>query len=132
MRFPGKTLLALAASLAAASPIEKREVGGILICTGPNATGTCTHEVYELDKCHNMTVGYANNASTFAPDGEAFLCYPYIMPCGGICTSPTGCTFGAVSFDYEHKYNLSAIGWDHYIASFECHLNSTVTSGVVG
>lgn len=37
-----------------------------------------------------MTAGYANNASTFAPDGEAFLCYPYIMPCGGICTSPTG------------------------------------------
>ena len=52
------------------------------------------------------------------------------MPCGGICTSPTGCTFGAVSFDYVNKYNLSEIGWDHYIASFECHLNTT-DSGVV-
>jgi hypothetical protein len=51
------------------------------------------------------------------------------MPCGSICTSPTGCTFGAVSFDYENKYNLSVIGWDHYIASFECHRNITASSG---
>ena len=50
------------------------------------------------------------------------------MPCGGICTSPTGCTFGAVDFGYANKYNLSAIGWDHYIASFDCHLKTPTTS----
>ncbi len=47
------------------------------------------------------------------------------MACGGICTSPTGCTFGAVSYDYQNKYNLSAIGWDKCITSFEYHLNQT-------
>lgn len=45
--------------------------------------------------------------------------------CGGICTSPTGCTFGAVTYDYKNKFNLTAIGWDKYISSFECHLNET-------
>lgn len=39
--------------------------------------------------------------------------------------SPTGCTFGAVSYDYENKFNLTKIGWNEYIESFECHLNRT-------
>lgn len=47
------------------------------------------------------------------------------MECGGICMSPTGCTMGAVSSDYEHKYNLTEVGWNKYITSFECHLNKT-------
>ncbi|RKU41025.1 hypothetical protein DL546_002237 [Coniochaeta pulveracea] len=130
MQFLITTILALAA-FTTAQPVQKRELGGILICNGPNATGNCTHEVYTLDTCHNLTTEYSQKTNTFAPDGEAFLCYPHPAPCGSICMSPTGCTFGAVSFDYEHKYNLSAIGWDHLIASFECHLNSTV-SGLHG
>jgi len=78
-----------------------------------------------METCYNMTTGFYQNASTFAPDGDDFYCYPYIMPCDGLCTSPTGCTFGAIDFNYENKYNLSVIGWDRYIASFRCHLNTT-------
>ncbi|KAK3944291.1 hypothetical protein QBC46DRAFT_404548 [Diplogelasinospora grovesii] len=124
------SITAVVLSLAALSqqkPIQKREVGGVLICNGPNATGSCTYAVYQMDTCYNMTAPYYQNAATFAPDGEAFYCYPYMMPCGGICTSPEGCTLGAVDFGYEHKYNLTAVGWDKYIASFECHLNNTQT-----
>lgn len=51
------------------------------------------------------------------------------MECGGICRSPTGCTLGSVSFDYPHKFNLTAVGWNKYITSFECHLNQTQAGG---
>ena len=50
------------------------------------------------------------------------------MRCGEICTSPTGCTFGAVSSNYANKNDLGAIGWDKLISSFECHLNQTTSS----
>ncbi|KAL6356087.1 hypothetical protein LRP88_09675 [Fusarium phalaenopsidis] len=94
----------VSASAVSASPIHKRELGGVLMCTGANATGTCHYE----------------NVKTFAPDGENFACYPRVYDCGGICKSPTGCTFGKVDFNYEHKYNLSAIGWDTLFQSFDC------------
>ncbi|KIH90576.1 hypothetical protein SPBR_01100 [Sporothrix brasiliensis 5110] len=116
-----------AATLAAASPIAKREAGGILLCTGANATGTCNHSVYPLDTCVNITTPFLGNTNTFAPDGEAFACYPYGMPCGGICTSPEGCTLGAIDFDYEHKYNLSAVSWAG-VASFRCFTKTTTTT----
>jgi hypothetical protein len=32
---------------------------------------------------------------------------------------------GAVSFDYEHKFNMTAVGWNKYLTSFECHRNQT-------
>ncbi|KAK3301569.1 uncharacterized protein B0T15DRAFT_316353 [Chaetomium strumarium] len=97
----------------------------VLICNEANAKGHCEYAVYELEKCYNLPAGLINNAATFAPDGEAFYCYPYIMECGGICRSPTGCTMGAVSFDYPHKFNLTAVGWNKYITSFDCHRNTT-------
>lgn len=97
----------------------------ILICTGPSATGSCAHETYELDACHNLTAPYAGDAATFAPDGEDFYCYPYLMACGGICRSPEGCTYGAVSFNTTAKFNLTAAGgWNELIESFECHAGS--------
>lgn len=49
------------------------------------------------------------------------------MECGGICMSPEGCTLGAVSFDYQHKFNLTEISWDKSIRSFDCHSNATTT-----
>jgi hypothetical protein len=79
--------------------------------------------VYELETCHQLPEPYHKNANTFAPDGEDFSCFPRITDCDQICQSPTGCTFGAVTFDYEHKFNLSAIQWDVNIASFDCILN---------
>ncbi|KAJ9152153.1 hypothetical protein NKR23_g2907 [Pleurostoma richardsiae] len=122
MQFSAYVTVIVAACLAAASPIHhKRAVGGILMCTGANQTGTCSYNVYPVDTCINMTAPYYQNAATFAPDGEEFYCYPYIMPCGGICTSPTGCTFGAVSYNSTRKENLTSIGWNKYISSFECH-----------
>ncbi|KAH7272861.1 hypothetical protein FSOLCH5_003152 [Fusarium solani] len=110
----------VSASAVSASPIHKRELGGVLMCTGANATGTCHYEVYKLEKCHQLPPPFYKNVKTFAPDGENFACYPRVYDCGGICKSPTGCTFGKVDFNYEHKYNISAIGWDTLFQSFDC------------
>ncbi|KAK4151776.1 hypothetical protein C8A00DRAFT_16867 [Chaetomidium leptoderma] len=112
------------ACLAQTSPVpsgDRHELGGVLICNDPNGQGHCEYAVYELEKCYNLPPALINNAATFAPDDAAFYCYPYIMECGGICRSPSGCTLGSVSFDYEHKFNLTEIGWNEYITSFECH-----------
>ncbi|CAK7269673.1 hypothetical protein SEPCBS57363_003720 [Sporothrix epigloea] len=119
------TILA-AAAVATASPITKREPGGLLLCTGANSTGTCQYNVYPLDSCINITTPFTGSTNTFAPDGEAFACYPYAMPCGSICTSPEGCTLGAIDFNYEHKYNLSAVSWAA-VASFRCFTKNTIT-----
>ncbi|KAK1750698.1 hypothetical protein QBC47DRAFT_406755 [Echria macrotheca] len=108
-------------------PVEKRELGGVLICNGANSTGVCEHKVYELDVCHDLEAPLFQNSSTFAPDGEGFYCYPYATKCDGICTSPTGCTLGAVSFAYQYKFDLSQIGWDKGISSFECRRNETTS-----
>ncbi|EPE03475.1 hypothetical protein F503_06648 [Ophiostoma piceae UAMH 11346] len=116
----------LAAVLAVASPIQKRDVGGVLICSGANATGTCEHNVYKIDSCNNITTPFNGSTLTFAPDGEAFFCYPYAMKCGGICTSPEGCTLGAVDFSYPHKFNMSEVSWSN-IKSFSCHLKSSAS-----
>ncbi len=48
------------------------------------------------------------------------------MKCGGVCMSPSGCTMGAVSWNYDHKFNLTAVGWNKYITSFECHRDEPV------
>lgn len=96
-----------------------------MLCTGANATGHCTHETYELQKCHQLPAPFYTNTSTFAPDGEDFFCWPRIYNCGDPCFSPTGCTFGRVDFNYEHKYNLTAIGWNTLIRSFDCQQKTT-------
>lgn len=90
------------------------------MCTGANATGTCSYDVYPLNKCNQLSAPFFENTKTFAPDGEAFQCYPRLFDCDGICKSPTGCTFGAVDFDYENKYDLGALKWDNLIRSFDC------------
>ncbi|EOO04091.1 hypothetical protein UCRPA7_377 [Phaeoacremonium minimum UCRPA7] len=125
MKFSTVLTAITSASLAAAKPISKRELGGVLLCTGANATGTCEHVVYPLETCVNVTAPFYQNAATFAPDGEEFFCYPYIMPCGGLCTSPTGCTMGPVDFTYKNKFNMSVTGWDHYLSSVTCHQGPT-------
>ncbi|KAK4092647.1 hypothetical protein Purlil1_3268 [Purpureocillium lilacinum] len=123
MRFFSFVTAVVASAIAVgASPVEKRAVGGVLLCTGPNSTGICSYKVYELKKCHQLKAPFRVNTTTFAPDGEDFVCFPRAYDCGGLCTSPTGCTFGGVDFNYEHKYNLSAIGWGKSVASFDCQL----------
>lgn len=69
-----------------------------------------------------MTSEFSGNAATFAPDDGEFYCLPYLIACGGICRSPTGCTPGAISYGSSDKYNLTAVGggWDRLITSFEC------------
>ncbi|KAJ4268752.1 hypothetical protein NW762_002820 [Fusarium torreyae] len=110
-----------------ASPM-KREVGGVLICTGANQTGTCNYQVYDLDKCHQLPKPYYLNTSTFAPDGENFECFPRTTGCKDICKSPTGCTFGAVDFNYKNKFNLTAIKWNNLFSSFDCSLKKKDSS----
>ncbi|KAI2613032.1 uncharacterized protein GGS25DRAFT_147201 [Hypoxylon fragiforme] len=124
------TIVNLAAAAACVSafphvPLAKREIGGILICNGANATGACHYEVYSLEVCHNMPDGFSGNTKTFAPDGDNFYCWPRVGQCEEICTSPTGCTFGAVDFNTPVKWDLSTIQWDHLLESFSCVLNQT-------
>ena len=77
-----------------------------------------------MKKCHDLKAPYLENINTFAPDGEAFQCYPRVTACDGICMSPTGCTFGAVDFNYTHKYDLSAIKWNKIFKSFDCSVKT--------
>ncbi|KAI1078351.1 hypothetical protein F5B20DRAFT_225883 [Whalleya microplaca] len=119
------SLLAAAASVSGRPAVGKRDVGGILICNGANATGACHYEVYSMEECHEMPDGFSGNAKTFAPDGDGFFCWPHPGHCGEICTSPTGCTFGAVDFNSAVKWDLSTIQWDKLIEHFDCQLNST-------
>ncbi|OTA08033.1 SSCRP protein [Trichoderma parareesei] len=129
MKFSSIVTAIVSSAIAVSStPIHKREIGGVLLCTGANATGTCNYSVYALDTCHQLPAPFHHNTSTFAPDGEAFECFPRIGDCGSICTSPTGCTFGAVDFDYAHKFDLGAIQWNTLISSFDCSLKRTATT----
>ncbi|POR35650.1 hypothetical protein TPAR_04161 [Tolypocladium paradoxum] len=120
MKFSALVAAAISATVVSASPVEKRQLGGVLMCTGPNATGKCTYKVYKMNKCQQLKAPFYHSINTFAPDGEDFYCNPRVIDCGGICRSPTGCTFGDVDFNYEHKYNLSAISWDVLFSSFDC------------
>lgn len=124
------SVLAAAVSVSAAptANIAKREIGGILICQGVNATGPCHYDKYTMDECHDLPSNLAGNASTFAPDGDGFYCNPTVGRCSDICTSPTGCTFGNVNFYTPVKYDLTSIKWQNLIQSFRCHLNTTSTS----
>ncbi|KAF4121143.1 hypothetical protein GMORB2_2105 [Geosmithia morbida] len=116
------TIISAVVSTATAGPIfSKRGLGGVTICTGANHTGTCDYQVYTLNgTCHQLPEPYAGNVKTFAPDDAAFQCYPRTYNCGGNCTSPTGCTFGAVDYGYANKNDLSVINWDHLFRSFDC------------
>lgn len=100
----------------------------LLICTGANSTGTCTHEVYTLNKCHQLSEPFLRNVTTFAPDGEHFNCYPRTTGCNDTCMSPTGCTIGAIDFNYEYKFNFSRVGWPKLFNSFDCSLRKTTGS----
>lgn len=92
----------------------------LLLCTGPNRTGACKHQVYRLATCVQLEAPYLRNTSTFEPDAAAFSCFPRVTDCGAVCRSPTGCTFGAVNSTYKHKLDLGAIRWNTLIASFDC------------
>ncbi|KAH9898948.1 hypothetical protein F4778DRAFT_178343 [Xylariomycetidae sp. FL2044] len=123
--------LVIAATWATAFPrrhMAKREVGGVTICSGANATGTCHYEVYSMNECHDLPAELSGDARTFAPDNSGFFCYPHVGSCADICTSPTGCTFGAVDYYNPVKSDLATIQWDHLIQSFDCHLNVTTTA----
>lgn len=105
---------------------ENTDLIQVLICTGANATGQCIYKKYELDHCYDLEPPFAQNSATFAPDGEDFFCYPRTGKCSDICTSPTGCTFGPVDFNFEHKFNLTANGgWNAYIGHFDCKAKKT-------
>lgn len=140
-----------AASISAAPILKERAVGGVswlssllyrpslfcgidisspqlLICTGANSTGTCTHEVYTLNKCHQLSEPFLRNVTTFAPDGEHFNCYPRTTGCNDTCTSPTGCTLGPIDFNYEYKFNFTRVGWPKLFNSFDCSLKKTARS----
>ncbi|KAL2213274.1 hypothetical protein CC79DRAFT_13735 [Sarocladium strictum] len=133
MLFPA-IIVALWALVVSANPIHyKREVGGVLLCTGANSTGTCSHIVAPLSpvgdvQCQQLEEPFFQNTATFAPDGEDFECFPRLYSCGEICRSPTGCTFGAVDFGYENKFDLAQIGWKKLIQSFDCSAKRSPSS----
>ncbi|KAI0602967.1 hypothetical protein F4775DRAFT_531336 [Biscogniauxia sp. FL1348] len=124
--------LALAACASALprppATVAKRDVAGVQLCTGANATGTCHYEVYTLQECHDVPEGFSKNTRTFAPDDSGFFCWPRVGSCADICRSPTGCTFGgAIDYFYPNKYDLAKSSWDKSLMSFDCHMNRTIT-----
>ncbi|KAK8049862.1 hypothetical protein PG994_011592 [Apiospora phragmitis] len=131
MQFP--TILAAlvaAACFSSAAPTQQlaKRDSEVLICQGVNATGPCHYEVYSMSDCHDLPANLSGNAATFAPDGDNFYCYPRVGHCSDICTSPTGCTFGAVSFSSPVKYDLTSIQWNTLIEAFHCYENTTSTA----
>ncbi|KAF4457470.1 SSCRP protein [Fusarium austroafricanum] len=116
------TFIVSAMSISASPILKKREIGGVLMCTGANSTGFCDYQVFKLKKCHQLPKPLYHNITTFAPDGEDFECFPRTTNCKDICKSPTGCTFGAVDHNYPHKENLTAIEWNTLFSSFDCSL----------
>ncbi|KAG6056807.1 hypothetical protein E4U17_001929 [Claviceps sp. LM77 group G4] len=121
-------VLASAAAAAARSvPLheERVEVGvSILLCTGDNASGSCTRRDYPLGQCQLLTADLYQNTRTFVVESHDVECMPRLVNCDGTCMSPTGCTFGAVDDNYKHKWDLRAIGWDKYIQSFDCRMKT--------
>ena len=93
----------------------------ILLCTGANSTGTCQYKVFEMGVCNQLAEPFWRDTRTFALDGEAFGCFPRATNCGDVCTSPSGCTLGGVDTHYRYKYDLSAVGWERLLSSFDCH-----------
>ncbi|KAG8428681.1 hypothetical protein J3459_002544 [Metarhizium acridum] len=55
MKYSTVAAIVSSAVAVSASPVEKRAIGGVLLCTGANSTGTCKYSVYELNKCHQLT-----------------------------------------------------------------------------
>ncbi|KAI1337931.1 hypothetical protein F5Y15DRAFT_417370 [Xylariaceae sp. FL0016] len=122
----GLVAVAVCVTALPTSSLAKREEGGVLLCQGADATGTCHYEVYSLEDCHDVPDGFSKNTKTFAPDGDDFYCWPRVGTCADVCMSPTGCTFGgALYFSHPAKYNLSEIAWDTSLMSFDCHKNAT-------
>ncbi|CAN8097383.1 unnamed protein product [Discula destructiva] len=120
------TVLTTAVLSTTGKPVAKRQLGGVLLCTGAQATGNCTHQVVPLGVCTDLAAPYLQNTATFAPDGEAQYCYPYLYPCDGICTSPEGCTYGAVTYNTTAKWDLTAAGgWNRLIESFQCYAGAS-------
>ncbi|KAG6039940.1 hypothetical protein E4U19_002235 [Claviceps sp. Clav32 group G5] len=119
-------VLASAAAARSVPPHEERgEVGAsILLCTGDNASGSCTRRDYPLGQCQQLTTDLYQNTRTFAVESHDVECMPRLVNCDGACMSPTGCTFGAVDDNYKHKWDLRAIGWDKYIRSFDCRMKT--------
>ncbi|KAJ4169925.1 hypothetical protein NW754_006070 [Fusarium falciforme] len=109
----------VSASAVSASPIHKRELGGPHVHRSQRNRNLPLRGL-QARKVPPAASPFYKNVKTFAPDGENFACYPRVYDCGGICKSPTGCTFGKVDFNYEHKFNISAIGWDTLFQSFDC------------
>ncbi|KAG5987411.1 hypothetical protein E4U43_005083 [Claviceps pusilla] len=124
MKFSSVAAALASAAAVIASPVEKRQVGGVLLCTGVHGTGTCKYQVYPLNQCQQLPAPFYQNTRTFAVDDGDFECTPRLTNCGDICMSPTGCTFGAVDSNYQNKWDLGVIGWNTYITSFDCRLKT--------
>ncbi|KAK3374984.1 hypothetical protein B0H63DRAFT_262752 [Podospora didyma] len=123
--------IASATSLVTAKPIEKRTIGGITMCTGANFTGTCEYRVWPLETCITLGAPFYKNTNTFVPDEGNWFCYPYLMDCGAICRSPTGCTMGPIdSTRPDYRTDLQLQHWDKMIRSFDCHFYTNRTEYV--
>ncbi|KAJ3527479.1 hypothetical protein NM208_g10679 [Fusarium decemcellulare] len=124
MKFSVAIATVVSALAVSASPIlHKREIGGV------------SPHVHRSQRNGHLPLrgvpaeGVPRPPQTLLPEHqhicprrEDFSCYPRVTSCDDICKSPTGCTFGAVDFNYENKFNLSAIKWNKLFKSFDCAL----------
>ncbi|TFK78445.1 hypothetical protein K466DRAFT_606978 [Polyporus arcularius HHB13444] len=97
--------------------LEKRNVGGVYICSGTNWSGSCGHAVQPLDTCIVLGSDWKNEIASFGPD-SCTMCFAY---------KTTNCAFGD-GFVWMFQNPGDASGgrrvtnnaWNTHIASFKC------------
>ncbi|KAH7316984.1 hypothetical protein B0I35DRAFT_461521, partial [Stachybotrys elegans] len=90
--------------------VERREPGGVYICTNPNWGGQCGWAKQPWDQCIQLDAPWNDAISSIGPDEyNALVAYQY-QNC-----NPAG----MVSSWYSPGYaRLADIGWDNKISSF--------------
>ncbi|KAJ6477280.1 hypothetical protein DFH09DRAFT_1162504 [Mycena vulgaris] len=94
-----------------ATPLSKRVLGGITLCTDINFTGFCLHLDLARSRCTDITdPGLVGQVSSIQPDSAPHDCLMFTAPCGSAGTSVFVGNSGVSNFG-----NL-----DNLAASVEC------------
>ncbi|RPD53470.1 hypothetical protein L226DRAFT_614791 [Lentinus tigrinus ALCF2SS1-7] len=97
--------------------LEKRNIGGVYICSGTNWGGECGYAVQPLDTCIVLGSDWKNKIASFGPD-SCTMCFAY---------KTDNCAFGDGFFwMFQHPGDASGgrsvtnNPWNKHIESFKC------------
>ncbi|KAM0713793.1 hypothetical protein Q7P37_010755 [Cladosporium fusiforme] len=111
-QFKTALLSSLLLATTTASPLEKRNLGGVRLCDQPNWGGNCWYGIMPLDECIALN-SFAGKVLSFRPDDgtECFLMQRR-------CDSDD--QFISFEYDSEHVADLSIFDWIADANSFTC------------